>query len=283
LHGGLRSLSIKGDMGSVWADDAHPLVQPFYDAMSGDFFHTFVKEYNVRSAQNFDKPNDKEPAMSANATLVSLLYKKSSSESRFVLGMTMPSDVHTQRGAPSSLSALLIVPHAPDTRGFFNLSYSLQWADKTPTHLPETLWLLNRPKVTNEAGWRIDKLGSAVDPRDADLGFTDGTCDPTSGPTTCGVHLHAVGEGGASYRGQEGNLVLRSLDTMLVSVGEPIAVPTPLKPPDVLGGVHFSLVDNIWNTNYPMWYPFKDGDEASQFRFELSIKAPTSSHFNTVI
>ena len=43
--------------------------------MSGDFFHKFVTEYNVKKATNFDKPGDTLPGMSANATLVSLKRK----------------------------------------------------------------------------------------------------------------------------------------------------------------------------------------------------------------
>jgi hypothetical protein len=37
--------------------------------------------------------------------------------------------------------------------------------------------------------------------------------------------------------------------------------------PDPLGGVHFALVGNIWNTNYPFWFPWLQGDEDSRFRF----------------
>ena len=77
-------------------------------------------------------------------------------------------------------------------------------------------------------------------------------------------------------------MALKSLDSMLVSVGGPLPAPTPLTVPDPRGGVHFSLVDNTWNTNYPEWYPFiepatatafpgGDGDENSRFRFAIVI------------
>jgi hypothetical protein len=35
---------------------------------------------------------------------------------------------------------------------------------------------------------------------------------------------------------------------MLVSVGDPLPSPAPLVAPDPLGGVHFSLVANTWNS-----------------------------------
>jgi hypothetical protein len=44
---------------------------------------------------------------------------------------------------------------------------------------------------------------------------------------------------------------MTSLDTVLASVGTADPVPTPLRRPDVTGGVHWALTGNIWNTNYP--------------------------------
>ena len=50
-------------------------------------------------------------------------------------------------------------------------------------------------------------------------------------------------------------------------IGERSPLPTPLRVPDAGKGVHFALIGNIWNTNYPFWYPFVAGDESSQLRF----------------
>lgn len=92
-----------------------------------------------------------------------------------------------------------------------------------------------------------------VNPLDADLTNNNGgpwsndaICNPSG--TTCGVHLHAI-DSGAFYSGVEGKLGLKSLDSMLISIGDPLPAPTPLTVPNPLGGVHFSLVDNTWNTN----------------------------------
>jgi hypothetical protein len=40
------------------------------------------------------------------------------------------------------------------------------------------------------------------------------------------------------------------------------------------GGVHANVQNNIWNTNYVMWYPFEPEDAASRFRFELDFAPP---------
>ena len=148
--------------------------------------------------------------------------------------------------------------------------HTLQWFNKTACHAPEALWLLNSPAISAAAGWGLDKLGSEVNPLDADLNTPTRTC-PTG--NTCGVHLHAVGDGGAVYRGVEGTLRLQSRDSMLLSVGEPLPAPTPLATPDPLGGIHFDLLNNLWNTNYPEFYPFLQGDENSRFRFVLTVGA----------
>ena len=148
----------------------------------------------------------------------------------------------------------------------FEMQYTLQWVTKTSCHAPETIWLLNSPVASDARGWGLDKLGSSVNPLDANLSSTTSACPIGH---TCGVHLHAVGEAGAVYQGTEGALRLQSLDSMLVSVGNPLPAPTPLVTPDPLGGVHFSLVNNIWNTNYPEFFPFREGDENSRYRFLL--------------
>jgi hypothetical protein len=69
---------------------------------------------------------------------------------------------------------------------------------------------------------------------------------------TCGVHLHAVGEAGARYSATlpsshaKVSFTIEPLDSALVSVGEPIATPTPLLTPDPQQGIHFSLFNNLW-------------------------------------
>ena len=167
----------------------------------------------------------------------------------------MPDAAHQTRGAPASLEVLLTVNGT-------TIDMTLVWRNKTACRLPETLWLTSRPAVADKGGWTISKLGQPVNPLDADLNPKN-TSDPRVAMqglqckypgNTCGAHLHAVDDGGATYtgstlgNGSTGTLRLKSLDSMLVSVGEPLAVPTPLAVPDPLRGIHFALVGNIWNT-----------------------------------
>ena len=80
------------------------------------------------------------------------------------------------------------------------------------------------------------------------------------------MHLHGVGDGGVTVVSGGGSgsganvsassaaaqtIGFVSVDSVLVSVGPADPFPTPLVAPDIAGGVHFALVGNIWNTNYP--------------------------------
>ena len=51
-------------------------------------------------------------------------------------------------------------------------------------------------------------------------------------------------------------------DTAVVSAGLLTPFPTPLNVDvDLNDGWHFNLQNQIWGTNYVMWYPFEDGDK----------------------
>lgn len=169
---------------------------------------------------------------------------------------------HTERGAP--LKAEVLVETATTATGALQVNYTLQWHNKTRSHAPETMWLSNIPAGTTADGWKMDKLGSWIDPLEANLDGSNGqvqnggglygdggTCTPEG--TTCGTHLHAV-DRGVTYTAPAGGnaFTARSIDSALLSFGSATPVPTPLSVPDPTGGVHWALVGNIWNTNYPV-------------------------------
>jgi hypothetical protein len=58
-----------------------------------------------------------------------------------------------------------------------------------------------------------------------------------------------VGDGGIKYTGSEGHFGITAPDVALVSLGAASPFPTPLAPPDMTLGAHFSMSSNIWNTN----------------------------------
>ena len=104
----------------------------------------------------------------------------------------------------------------------------------------------------------MDKLGEWVDPLDVVDGASRG--------------LHAVSTG-VEFRRAKSRLFFETLDAPIVRWDTPLPFPTPTKrQPDLGFGAAFLLHDNIWNTNYPFWYPWRAGDENLRFRFAVNLR-----------
>jgi len=76
-------------------------------------------------------------------------------------------------------------------------------------------------------------------------------------------HLHALSKG-LTYKDRDGEFVIETWDAPLVALG----VKSPLYfsnlQPDLSKGVHCSLFNNAWGTNYIMWF-----GEDMRFRFVI--------------
>ena len=73
------------------------------------------------------------------------------------------------------------------------------------------------------------------------------------------------------HEGQLG-VTLTSLDVPVVSLGVATPFPSPrTAAPDMSQGVHFNIHNNIWNTNYVLWYPFVPDDPTIRSRFQLAF------------
>ncbi len=267
------------------------LFRLWYQGMDAAFFKTYVGQYisGISSvwpeftAENLYKPNLKAPAVSCPG-VADAVY---SDPSRVVIRLAFNATAHADRGAPATAE----IEHVCGPAGDATLNTTVRWFNKTATHIPETLWLSNVPTpLTVDATTPrvvLDKLGAQLDAMDVDLG-----CDGMH-HLTCGVHLHGVGDGGVVVMASGAETTLVSWDSALVSIGVASPVPTPLIAPDIRGGVHWALVGNIWNTNYPFWYPFEEDDTSSQFRFTwrfrtgkkepLAVPERTSSSSDAVL
>jgi hypothetical protein len=173
--GGIRSL--RGPGGTNWASSKAQLAQVWYQNEDVNYTHLPALD---------SKPGLNLSALNSNARITDLRRKVGVAETTFKLTMTMTdNDVHAVRGAPALLEALVQVPHASQNNvtggsAAIEISYTLQWFNKTATKAPETIWLRNTPAATQDAtAWRIHKLGAMVNPLDADLSVGAGKhCDP---------------------------------------------------------------------------------------------------------
>ena len=184
--------------------------------------------------------------------------------------------------------------------GELHYSLDLAWATKSATRLPESTWLETRPVLPPAAAtaqarhrrpthsatsdddkWRlyVTKLGSLVDTGDV---VTNG-----------GSALHGIDPDGpvvwSRASGQEAvkeavaarpetatpSLRIVSLDAALIAPGNNTS---PWEwdmynaaPPDPRDGAAFNLANNLYTTNYILWYPWKATDATSRFRFRFDV------------
>ena len=131
--------------------------------------------------------------------------------------------------------------------GFVELE--LRWWEKPAYRLPEAAWLSFVPLAPDPSGWRLDKMGAEVDPRRVVAGGNR--------------RMHGITRG-IRYRDGEGSLAIDSLDAPLVSAGKRSLLDFDDVLPDLAGGMHFCLHDNVWGTNFRMWF-----EDDMRFRFRL--------------
>ena len=118
---------------------------------------------------------------------------------------------------------------------------------KTANRLPEAMWLSFLPVAKDPRGWTLDKVDQPVSPLDVVKGGNR--------------HMHAVTKG-VSYQDEGGNLSIETLDAPAVALGERSPIYYSNEQPDMARGVHFSLFNNAWGTNYIQWF-----GEDTRFRF----------------
>ncbi|KAL6758170.1 hypothetical protein V8C86DRAFT_1553898 [Haematococcus lacustris] len=221
----------------------------------------------------------------------------------------------SSRGAQNSPGCLRGDPAPPSPN---TVQVRVEWQQKRPTRLAEAMWLQFMPgrQAVDPTSWRLHKLGTTVGLGEVvangsqalhavgDEGVTVRASSPArrtiaqAGGSTSRHTLHTLAAQTLDGSGPRPQLRMSSLDAALVSPGWPSALPNPSPGPLAVAeaGVSFCLVNNVWGTNYVMWWPRPQGNCAEQacqgvpphgvtsvgdnmvFRFALSVdEAPTRS------
>jgi hypothetical protein len=127
------------------------------------------------------------------------------------------------------------------------LSIELQWFNKQACRMPEAIWFGFSPCLPGGAEWKIEKLGKLI--------------SPLSVVENGNRHLHAAGKF-VELIHPNGSLKIIPLDSPLVAPGQPSPLDFNNTQPDLQKGMHFCLLNNLWGTNFPMWF-----EEDCRFRF----------------
>ena len=151
---------------------------------------------------------------------------------------------------------------------------TLRMFNKTWTRRPEAMWITMQPPAASASVPQItmNKLGAIC------AGCNRGSMiDAASVVHNGSQRVHAVSDLGLTYNGrsgQEGRFA--SLDSALVRLGSELTpLPMPSSKPDTNGGFAFNMWNNVWGTNYCMWYPYdhtEHRDRDLQFRLRMALK-----------
>jgi Domain of unknown function (DUF5054) len=243
--------------------DGNPLALFLYRTYDALDYYFYLRQYSYEWPPNLDslslaafyKPGVETAHPRSSWWLPALrsAWRKSDGSCDFLLELGLPAEAHASYGAPASAWVQVAVPP-----GGSDVNVDFQWFDKTTTRLPESLWMAFRPIAPNADGWRFQTLGELL---------------PVTTTVVNGSrHLGAVW-GGLSYCDPGGELFVESRDATVVSPGLPSLVDYNNQAVEPREGMFVDLATNVWNTNWPLWYPWLPGDENSRFRFTLHLDA----------
>ena len=179
-----------------------------------------------------------------NSILKATWLREDDTGTHFVQELTVPEESTASLGCPASLFMEFDFPHSERA-----VLINFQWFQKRATRLTEALWLSMCPRVSDSNGWMLDKMGELISPLEV---IRDGN-----------RKLHAVGSG-VQYHDERGRLTIESLDAPLVAPGAMSLLDFNNRRPPLRRGMHFNLFNNVFGTNFPMWF-----EEDARFRFVL--------------
>jgi hypothetical protein len=274
--------------------EAHSLGRYTYQTLDANDFELFDKDYGMAyctpttedaGCHNFNKPNmtSAHPEHTETVPTMGQVWEKSGENGVCALHMygTLPTHLHEKYGAPESLWTSVVISDAATSSGV-TMAFDVQWFNKTATRLAESQWVTFNPDVSGSDGkWMLRGFRTGLIDANADIGI-----DPTDVVTHGAVHLHSLGpfatvewsskdDGLASKKDE--SVVVRALDTPVLSAGLLSPFPTPGNwSINLSSGFHANLQNNIWNVNFPQWYPFENVDKDARFRFEIDISSSLS-------
>lgn len=247
---------VQKSRGREWASVEHPLGLFMYEIFSQADYDRFAAQYliNMEWCAGWAIPDFTKPGIDKTNVvhhcwyprLAAMHLRQDENGSRYLLEMTMPEQCVRSYGAPAKLALEIDFPASVSIIG-----YNLQWFTKQANRLPEALWFAFKPHITNPAGWRLDKMGQRISPLEV---VSKGN-----------RKLHAVSTG-VSYADDHGTLAIETMDAPLVAPGQPSLLNFDNQQPPVEHGMHFNLYNNIWGTNFPMWF-----EEDARFRFMVRL------------
>lgn len=238
--------------GRAWASPEHPLALLRYQTFAQSDYDRFNRQYNInrRATAVWAIPDFTKPGMDGAESrmwlprMTDLYHQQTTGGERVLVELSMPSEATERYGCPRRATLEIDLPDAEPT-----MTLNLQWFEKPASRLPEALWLSFAPRA-GARGWLLWKMGQPIAPDEV---VRDGN-----------RRLHAVEA--VSYEQGRDYMRIETLDAPLVAPGQPSLLDFNNRRPAPQNGVHVNLYNNVWGTNFRMWY-----EEDARFRFVLSL------------
>jgi hypothetical protein len=240
--------------GREWASPERPLALFTYQTLSKADYDRFIGSYIATKTwwapMDFGKPRIEQFGVQSRVwlpTLASSWVGKDATGHRIVSQLRI-ADAEAERSGlvawPQKIYLELLLADAEPA-----VQVNLLWFGKAANRLPEAMWLSFLPLAPEPHGWKLDKVDRLVSPLDVVPGGNR--------------QMHAVSKG-IYYRDARGSLAIETLDAPVVALGEKSPIYYSVAQPDIAKGIHFSLFNNAWGTNYIQWF-----GEDMRFRFIL--------------
>ena len=240
--------------GRKFAGPAHPLALLRYQTLSKPDYDRFLAEYiTVKTdwaPKDFGKPNIQMYGAESRAwhpASVKIWRSETADVERVVVELGF--GLQSQDAVTAWPETSYLIIDLPKFAG--PVQFDLSWFDKRSNRLPEALWLTFQPPVAQPARWMMSKVERSVSPLDVIAGGNR--------------HMHAL-TGPMSYADAAMKLSIESLDAAVVSLGVLSPISYSREQPELANGLHYSLFNNGWGTNYVQWF-----GENARFRFLLSV------------
>jgi hypothetical protein len=240
--------------GKDWCSKTNRMGSYTYQTFSSEDYDRFIKQYILPSMQtsgwaieDFGKPGLEKanPVSRMWKPEVTGVYRREDSEtSDLLFRMNFEEEAVEEYGAPAKTYIQYTVRKNDD-----RIYIDIQWFKKNPCRIPEAIWFSFVPEAFAGMEWTMEKLGKWI--------------SPLSVVENGNRHLHVVGRG-VRLENKQNALLISPLDSALVAPGQRSLLDFNNDLPDLSQGMHFCLLNNLWGTNFPMWF-----EEDCRFRFEI--------------
>ena len=244
------AMSFLSRNGHVWANESRSLFELKYRSYSAEnvssFFSQYCKSNESWVSHDYGKPGlpDSVVGKIFQPTVRNLYVgtsEASSSSCNFVIESYFDNVSSVDYGAPSHVWTTVSIDKDDDLSSSINVEIDM--FNKTTTRIPEGMFVQFRTPRKNVT-WSANKLGSWINPSDIVDGGTK--------------HLHGVTEDGLRVQDGGSTMQISSLDAAVANFGVLDAYPSPVHVTADTStyGSSYVLWDNLWGTNYVMWWPF---------------------------